>query len=398
MTDAHDPDEEFEARDRLLPPEDRLWRHPSEMFGPPTPEVAAVPTTVRRRLPSRAALAGACLAGAVVAVGAMWVARPTRVVSSDESAPPIRTVATTTKTAELGSGVPTAALAEDMAASVVLIRIERDGRWSNATGIWLDDRGTIAAAAAAVDGATSIIAVAADGTSAEVTVAGTDPTTGVASLIAPRTTGEAVDLSMDRPTAGEVCVVIGANGTDAGQVDGEPTVAVVVVRSTGMRAPMGSTVMHDAIEIDRAIPADAHGGILVAPSGQVIGLVAGNTSTRDLGAVSPAATVSAVATDLRDHGDVQRAWLGVRAVDLDPTRAALLGVDGGARLTEVTSASPAEAAGLQLGDVIVAVDDAPIADASDLVNALAVRDPGAETTVTVHRGDGHHDLPVTLGG
>lgn len=396
MTDDDDPDEEFEAQDRLLPPEDRLWRHPSEIFGPAAPADAPAPAPLSRRLPSRAALAGACLAGAVVAFGAMWVTRPTRVVSSEESAPPIRTAATA-QTAGFGSGIPTAALAENMAASVVLVRVERGGRWSNTSGVWLDGRGTIAASAAAVEGAHSVIAVGADGTSAEVTVAGTDPSTGVAALIAPRTAGDAVDMTAAQPSAGDVVAVIGANGTDAGQVAGDPTVAVVVVRSTGMRAPMGSTVMHDAIEIDRAIPADAHGGVLVAPSGQVIGLVADNTSTRNLGAVSPAETVSSVVTDLRDHGKVQRAWLGVRAVDLDPTRATLLGVDGGARLTEITPDSPAEAAGLESGDVIVAVDDEPIADASDLVNALAAQEPGVKTSVTVHRGDRDQDLPVTLG-
>lgn len=398
MTDDDDPDEELEARDRLLPPEDRLWRHPSELFGTTAPDVNDGPPASPRRIPSRAALAGACLAGAVVAFGAMWVARPTRVVGSDEAAQPIRTAAPATQTVEFGSGIPTAALAENMAASIVLVRVERGGRWSNTTGVWLDDRGTIAASAAAVEGATSVIAVGADGTSADVTVAGSDPTTGVAALIAPSTAGDPVDMTAGRPSAGDAVAVIGANGTDAGQVAGAPTVAVVVVRSSGVRAPMGSTVMHDAIEIDRAIPADAHGGLLVAPHGEVIGLVAGNTSTRELGAVSPAETVSAVVTDLRAHGKVQRAWLGVRAVDLDPTRATLLGVDGGARLTEITPSSPAETAGLEAGDVVLAIDDEPVANASDLVNALAHQEPSAETTVTVHRGDSTQDLPVTLGG
>lgn len=396
MTDDHDPDEENEAHDRLLPPDDRLWRHPSEMFGPAGLEAAATTTVSTRRLPSRAALAGACLAGAMVAFGAMWVTRPTRVVGPEEAAQPIRTTITA-QSAEFGSGVPTGALAEGMTASVVLVRIERDGRWSNTTGIWLDDRGTIAASAAAIDGATRIVAVGSDGTRGDVTVAGTDPTTGVAALIAPATTGTAADMAPARPSAGDIVAVVGANGTDSGQMAGEPTVAVVVVRSTGMRAPMGSTVMHDAIEIDRAIPTDAHGGALVAPGGQVIGLVAGNTSTRDLGAVSPADTVAAVASDLRDHGKVRRAWLGVRAVDLDPTRATLLGVDSGARLTEITPDSPAAAAGLESGDVIVAIDDERITDASALVNALAHQEPGARATVTVRRGDGDQTIPVTLG-
>src|SRR5690606_21548930 len=88
-------------------------------------------------------------------------------------------------------------------------------------------------------------------------------------------------------------------------------------------------------------------------------LVAMHLGTTDAGLVAAVdgATVVHVAAELRDHGEVRRAWLGVQATD----------VTGGARITEVSWASPAAVGGVHVGDVVTAVDDRPVADASDLV-------------------------------
>ena len=86
------------------------------------------------------------------------------------------------------------------------------------------------------------------------------------------------------------------------------------------------------------------------------------------------------------------------AVDLDTNRSTLLGVNGGARLTEVTADSPAEAAGLSPGDVVVAVGGDPVRDASDLVVALRSHEPGTRVTITVRRGADQEILVATLGG
>ena len=391
-----DPEEEPEAPERLLPPDDRLWRHPTELGDPQVADQRARPSPPRR-LAGRTALAGACLAGAVVAFGAMWIARPTKVIEEERARPSLRS-AVTTQTASFGASVPTHRLARDLAGSVALVRVERDGRWSNATGLWVDERGTVAVPATMVDGASTVTVTGQDRVAQPARVAGTDPVTGVTALATGRTAGTPAQVAPRAAATGDLAAVIGASATDAGEPNEAPTVSVVVVRSVDMRASVGEQVLHDAVEIDRAVPPDAHGGALVDPDGRLLGMVAGNTVERDLGAVAPGAAVMAAATDLRADGKVRRAVLGVRAVDLDPARATALGVDGGARLTQITKGSPAESAGLHADDVIVSVDDQPVSDASDLVNDLARHQPGDTASIALQRGSEDHQVDVRLGG
>lgn len=392
-----DPDDDRPTPDQLLPPDDRLWRHPSEIAAAASPDAGAPSVRVDRRVPARTALAGACLAGAVVAFGAMWIARPTRVVEGERPPQTIRT-AVTAQTAAFSGTVPTQMLAVRMGSSVAQLRVERDGRWTNGSALWVDDRGTLAVAAPTVAGASGIVVVGDDQTSLTARLVGTDSATGVSALVVDRTAGTPVTLATTTLRAGGPAAVVGATGTDAGEDNGDATVAVVVVRSVSLRATVGDNVVHDAIQLDRSVPTDAHGGALVDVDGGLLGMVVGNSSERSLGAVAPGAAVMTSATDLRDHGKVNRAWLGVRAVDLDPDDADLLGVPGGARLVEITDGSPADAAGLQAGDVVVSIDEHTVDDASDLVKQLATYQPGDRAVVHVRRGTADLDLPVDLGG
>lgn len=389
-------DDERPLPDRLLPPDDRLWRHPSEI-GAVAASPAGSEAPGARRFRGGGALVGACLAGAVVALGALWFSRPTEVVERAVPASTIRTAATT-QNAVLSDPMPTSMLSRRLAGSVVLVRVERHGRWTNATGLVVDERGTVAAAAALVADASKLVVVDQDDTARAATLAGVDPDTGVAALVVEGLSGAPVAASERPPVSGDEAVVLGANATDAGEINGTPTVALVLIRTTGRRAAMDEVVLHDAVEIDRPVPADAHGGALIDGEGKLLGMVVGNTSGRDLGAAVPGPSVLTVTHDLRAYGEVRRAWLGVRAVDLDPTRATLLEVRGGARLTKVTPDSPAERAGLQADDVITTVDGDHIGDASDLVNDLAGHQPGDTATISVRRGGDGLDLDVELGG
>ena len=124
----------------------------------------------------------------------------------------------------------------------------------------------------------------------------------------------------------------------------------------------------------------------------------GNESDTDLGTVTPGRSVVDAATDLRAHGVVRRAWLGVRAVDLDPVASAVMELPGGARITRISPGSPAEAAGLDVDDVVVAVDRTEIDDASDLVLALRRHRPGESITVHYRRGASTVTCEAVLAG
>jgi S1-C subfamily serine protease len=106
----------------------------------------------------------------------------------------------------------------------------------------------------------------------------------------------------------------------------------------------------------------------------------------------PAATARLVATALIRDGRVRRAYLGISGVATPIGRqlsyALGLGAESGIRVRDVTAGSPAGRAGIREGDILVALDGAPLATLSDLQRALTEQRVGASTLITlVRRGE-----------
>lgn len=393
-----DPDPERPHRGDPLPPDDRLWRHPSELAGgTPLPAAWAEPaaSTGPRRSLLVAAMASACLTGAVVAVGVMWVARPTRTVVE-----PTRTAAAgqpVTTAVYSAAGVPSAALARQLAPSLVHVTAAQGDGWVEGTGVWLDAKGSIAVASAIVVGSTDITVTDRRGVRTRALLTGTDAATGISVLKVTGATGEPVESGQASAAAGDPVAVIGAARRST---SGTPSQRVVAasVSAVDVRAAVDPVVLHDALQLDRSLPSDALGGVAVDVDGHALGIVLSGSGTDRLAVLVPADEALAAARDLRDHGTVRRAWLGVRAVDLDPARVRLLGLPTGARLTQIDPGSPAEEAGLRQDDVITEVDDRSISGASDLVMSLRALQPGEQVTVTWQRGTSRSSAQITLGG
>lgn len=381
--------------DGPLPPEDRIWRHPSEVAGgTPLPAAWPVPRAPAPQRTSRgiAALAGAGLAGALVAAGVMWFARPAGV--ADDPRP--QAERPTTSATFAAAGISSEALAKRMAPSLVQVDASRDGTWTSGTGLRLDADGAIAVATPVVDGAGEVMVTGDDGARLRAAGRGADAATGITVLAVAQGGGTALTADLADAAVGQPVAVIGASAT----ADGGSTLRVVTasISATGMRATVAPFVLHDAVQLDRAVPADATGGVVIDASGHLLGIVIAGSGPEDLAVVVPADDAIAAARGLRDDGAVRRAWLGVRAIDLTPSAAALIEVDGGAQLTSVQAGSPASAAGLRKGDVIVGVDDDPVRDASDLVVALRRWKPGEDVVVQWRRGTEAGETTVTLGG
>lgn len=378
-----------------LPPDDRLWRHPSELAGgtaPPSSWMVPEPQPAPRRSTLIAALAGAGLAGALVAVGVMWVAGPTRVVQ--EASP---TASLPVTTAAYSAAMPAATLARKLAPSLVHVTAAQGDGWVDGTGVWLDDQGAVAVASAIVDGSGDITVVDHRGHQTRAMAIGSDPATGMTVLRVADHDDLATGLAATQAaTAGQPIAVIGANAPSSGGAS--QRVLTASVSATGIRTTVDPVVLHDAVQLDRSLPSDSLGGVAVDAKGAVVGFVLSQSGADDLAVLVPADEALAAARDLRDDGEVRRAWLGVRAVDLEPTVARLLAIDAGARLTQIDRGSPAAAAGLERSDVIVRVGDADIDGASDLVLALRQHHPGEEVAVVWHRGNEVASATITLGG
>ena len=165
--------------------------------------------------------------------------------------------------------------------------------------------------------------------------------------------------------------------------------------------------LRNLIQTDAAINPGNSGGPLVNSAGQVIGInTAVNAEAQGLGFAIPIDVARPIMEQAVAGQELQRPWIGVYYVPVTPTIAEEenLGVDAGALVSSssngtpaVFPGSPADAAGLQDGDVIVAIDGEQITSESDLAALMLSHAPGDTVTLRVLRDSSATDIEVTLG-
>jgi len=115
------------------------------------------------------------------------------------------------------------------------------------------------------------------------------------------------------------------------------------------------------------------------------------------GQVIPISLVQRVAAEFVTVGYVQHAWLGITGVDSSPEQVAEVGLVGAAIVIDVEAEGPADLGGLQAGDLIVQVGEAPVRSMADLVLALRNHEPDAKLEVLTFRESRLVNQTVTLG-
>ena len=165
----------------------------------------------------------------------------------------------------------------------------------------------------------------------------------------------------------------------------------------------GGKVIQDYIQTDAVINRGNSGGPLVNARGEVIGINAAIASTTGYytgyAFAVPIDLARHVMDQLVTHGRVERAGLGVLVQDANGDDADYLGLPniGGVRITSFPSdESPAKSAGLEAGDVIVAIDGQAIKSTPQLQQNVGFRRPGEVVKVDVVRKDGRHSYSVKL--
>ncbi|HWV56849.1 MAG TPA: trypsin-like peptidase domain-containing protein, partial [Longimicrobiales bacterium] len=277
---------------------------------------------------------------------------------------------------------------------------------SRGSGFIFDPRGYIMTNNHVVENATSVTVQLNDGRVYDATVVGRDPNTDVAVIkIEPRP-GETLPVAeigdSDAVLVGDWVLALGnplgLNFTvTAGIVSAKNRSIDIIDRGEG-GAPLEAFIQTDA-----AINPGNSGGPLVDLMGRVVGVNSAIASRNGLNAgygfAIPIRLARRIAGDLIEHGSVRRPRLGVLIQAVTDVDAELYGLPSiaGAHITGVQQGTPAEAAGVRMGDVVVAVDGNPIRTATDLQTDLAYRQPGDRVTLTLYRDGQRRDVQVTLG-
>ena len=156
------------------------------------------------------------------------------------------------------------------------------------------------------------------------------------------------------------------------------------------------------IQTDASINPGNSGGPLVDTEGRMVGIntliLSQSGGNEGLGFAAPSNIVKNVFEQVREYGHVRRGEIGVRAQTITPTLAEGLHLtrDWGVVLGDVVPEGPAARAGLQVGDIVVALDGKAMENGRQLQVNLYGRSIGETVTVRVLRGDRTLDLPVVV--
>jgi S1-C subfamily serine protease len=364
---------------------------PDESTGPlnpPVEEGASTPHTGPPRLekpvvpgPSRwlAGILGALVMAGGVGVG--WLIGTND--QEGEAVSPTTTVASATAATLEAGEEPVAAVAAALLPSMVQIE--------NGFGLgsgFVYEEGLVLTAAHVVDGSNQVTVRFADGTQAQGNVLGTDTAHDVAVVGVETGDTPLAPLALEsEPVVGQLAVALGSPWGL------EQTVTAGVVSAVD-RPVADATSAQVLIQTDASINPGNSGGALADRQGRVIGVnveiftLTGTSS--GVGFAVPIDVAHAIAGEIVAGTPIETAYLGVTGENA-------AGGQAGAIITEIVADGPAARAGLEVGDVVTAVDAQSVRSMGDLAARIRSYRPGDEVVVDVIRNGQALNLTITLG-
>lgn len=356
----------------------------------------------RRRRPQRTPVSGR--AGAA-AVAAMLLFTGCTQDGSNPGATQGRSPAPQGEGASADGGASTAAPAGVMDVTDVVRRVEPsvvtvllpDGVGS---GVVYREDGILVTNEHVLRGNDQVEVAFADGQRLPAEVIATDAVVDIAVLQVDRDDLPVPEYRTELPDVGEPAIAMGS------PLGFESTVTAGIIsglhRDIPGSAALGTQALVDLVQTDAPISPGNSGGALLDAQGRVVGLsvayippAAGAVS---LGFAIPSETVVRVADELLEEGRAEHAYLGVQFGRLTEQIAAQLGVERqGALVLGVEQGGPAASAGVEPGDVVVAVDGTRVRTVEDVLAELRRSSPGDRLTVTVVRDGQERELEVRLG-
>ncbi len=283
-------------------------------------------------------------------------------------------------------------VAQRVLPSVASLRVRRGSRsfeGGAGSGVVITPDGFLVTSAHVVAQAGAASASFIDGSEYELDVVGADALSDLAIARARAASLEPIQIgNADNLRVGQLVVAIGNPMGFSGSV----TSGVVSGLGRSLATADGNgnrRFIEDVIQTDAALNPGNSGGALADWQARLVGV---NTAVAGMGlglAVPINKTTQAILAALMKNGRVRRAFLGIAGGTrpLAPAMAQRLGRKAGVEVQEVVSGSPAAAASLRSGDVIVSVGDVAVAKAGDLQRLMVEARIGAKLPLTVLRAD-----------
>lgn len=272
---------------------------------------------------------------------------------------------------------------------------QRDSESTNlGSGVIVSADGYIVTNAHVIAKADNIVVMLNDGKKINAKLIGSDPESDLAVIKIDMTGLKPLGFKQDLTKVGDVVLAIG-NPFGVGQ-----TVTQGIISATG-RTGLGINTFEDFIQTDAAINPGNSGGALVDAYGQLVGI---NTAifsrsggSMGIGFAIPTSIVEQVMNSIIKDGKVRRGWLGLelQGIAKDPTK--INEEVAGVMVMNVLQDAPADQAGLQRGDIILAIDGQVVNDANSLIQLISKKTPASVVALTIQRGEKQQIINVTLG-
>jgi S1-C subfamily serine protease len=232
-----------------------------------------------------------------------------------------------------------------------------------------------------------------DGRTLDAELAGWDPSTGLAVLRVADLEARAIAVASTPVRVGHLALAVARSWSNAVTATAGIVSVIGGPLRTGRRHAIDQVIrttapMHDGFS----------GGAFLDTAGALTGVTTA-TAIRGLAVVIPAGIAWKTAATLVEHGSVKRGYLGLagQPVALPDHQRAALQREHALLVVGVTSGSPAAAAGVLVGDVLVELDGKPIQSPEDLLDLLVGDRVGRQVTLRALRGGTPVDLAVTVG-
>jgi putative serine protease PepD len=370
-----------------LHPDDRLWRHPSELASAGVPLAAQQDPEGGRTRGTTGRWLPVVLAGTVGALLAAGLLTLTGGLGGDATEPaavaPSSTLALAISSPVAPPGL--ADLAERLEPSLFAVTATSpDGRATRGSGVAI--RSDHVLTAARVVGDAREVQVLVRGHGRRATVVGADPDTDLALLsvegggLVPAAWGEAAALRPGDPAF----TVSSPPASEPG-----PTVTAGIVSGIARTMAYAGTELRGLLQLDRPVPPEGGGGALLDRAGALVGItLSAPFGSAAFGYAVPAEVAREVSRQLLTRGRVTHTWLGVEGGDR--------GMNGGAVVQRVKPGSPAARSGLQDGDVVTEVNGDSTPTMATLLAELRLHQPGDTVRLRVLRGEQPMEVLVTL--